>query len=169
MKLSKSAKKLQTTFMKKGNWMHVVIGVCILLLIVSVFWPRKKLGIRMVPVDGTPHFKAILEPYGNEEPSVTPEEPSVTPGKPSVTLYKANWCGHCKKFSPEWEKCKNDKELTNKVDIITIDADENKQACKDAGVTGYPTIHTKNKAGEVSPYNDERTFAALKKYCLQNL
>ena len=162
MKLSKSTKKLQTTFMKKGNWMYIVIGVCILLLIVSVFWPRKKLGIRMVPVDGTPHFKAILEPYGNEESSVTP-------GKPSVTLYKAEWCGHCKNFSPEWEKCKNDKELKDKVNVVTIDADKNKQACEDAGVSGYPTIHTKDKAGNVLAYSGERTYAALKEHCLQNL
>ena len=154
MNFSKSVKKFQKK-LTKGSWIHVAIVVSVVLLLVGIFWPRKKLGIRMVPVEGTTHFKAVLEHMDNP--------------KSTCTLYKAEWCGYCKKFKPKWEKCKNDKELTDKVKFVEYDADDDTEECKKAGITGYPTIHFTDSNGTVKPYKGERTYAALKEFCKKNV
>lgn len=157
MNFSKSVKKFQKK-LKKGSWVHIAIVVSVVLLLVGVFWPRKKLGIRMVPVEGTTHFKAVLEHFGEGKMS-------------KCILYKADWCGYCKKLKPEWDQCKNDEELKKKIEFVEYDADNDndKEECKNAGIKSYPTIRFINSNGEVKPYNGKRTYAALKNFCKKNM
>lgn len=161
MNFSKSVKKFQKK-LTKGSWVHISIVVSVVLLLVGVFWPRKKLGIRMVPVEGTTHFKAVLEHFceGNK-----PGECN----KSKCILYKANWCGYCKKFKPEWDKCKNDKELTDKVEFIEYDDKNNKKECESAGIKGYPTIHFTDSNGNVKPYDGKRTYADIRNFLKDNM
>ena len=158
MNFSKSVKKFQKKIMKKGSWVHVAIVVSVVLLLVGVFWPRKKLGIRMVPVEGTTHFKAVLEHMDNP--------------KSKCILYKADeWCGFCKRLKPEWEKCKNDKELTDKIEFVEydVDNDNDKEAFEKVTIKGYPTIHLIGPNGEVKPYDGERTYAAIRNFLKENM
>jgi len=34
-----------------------------------------------------------------------------------ITLFHANWCGHCVKFMPVWEKMKEDENATKNIDF----------------------------------------------------
>lgn len=56
-----------------------------------------------------------------------------------VSLYYANWCGHCKRFKPEWDKIKT--ELTKRnISYAEFEEGENSNEIRKAGITGYPTI-----------------------------
>jgi thiol-disulfide isomerase/thioredoxin len=66
-----------------------------------------------------------------------------------ITLYKAEWCGFCKRFKPDWEKIKNvmkDKniidELDNKNIKVFVDEydDANKEVMSRADIKYYPTL-----------------------------
>lgn len=52
--------------------------------------------------------------------------------------FYADWCAPCKKMAPFLEEMK--KELADKVEIIRINADENKTLAKELKVEGLPTI-----------------------------
>jgi thiol-disulfide isomerase/thioredoxin len=59
---------------------------------------------------------------------------------PTLTLYYAPWCGHCKRFMPEWEKV--EAALKGRGDIIVrrVNGDESPEEMKANKVTGFPTI-----------------------------
>ncbi|XP_068174880.1 sulfhydryl oxidase 1 [Antennarius striatus] len=57
--------------------------------------------------------------------------------------FYASWCGHCVAFSPVYKSLARDiKEWKPAVDLAAMDcaANENRKACRNFGITGYPTI-----------------------------
>ena len=48
--------------------------------------------------------------------SSTPEHFDNT--KSQVVLFKAEWCGHCKRFKPEWDQLNDNQTLKNKVKFL---------------------------------------------------
>ena len=62
--------------------------------------------------------------------------------KIDIILFKADWCGHCKRFASTWEGMQ--KKYKNKYNFITIDSNETEQL-KSWNVRGFPTIYVKNK------------------------
>lgn len=80
-----------------------------------------------------------------------------------VQLYYANWCGHCVRFKPEWEKLK--KMVENDPDIVLEDyeSEKNSQKIQDEGISGYPTILVV-VGDKKTEYNGPRTAEALLKY-----
>ena len=58
--------------------------------------------------------------------------------------FYAEWCAPCKKMKPYLEEIAKD--LANKVTVVRIDADGNKQLCKELGVESLPVLFLyKNK------------------------
>jgi len=53
--------------------------------------------------------------------------------------FYAPWCGHCKSLAPTWEKLANVFQ-NEKVDIVKIDADKNREAPTPYEITGFPTL-----------------------------
>lgn len=60
--------------------------------------------------------------------------------EPTIVLFKADWCGHCKKLIPTWNTFKNDYDNKDNISIITIDNDDNQELVKKHNVNGFPTI-----------------------------
>jgi len=58
-------------------------------------------------------------------------------GKPSLVLFKANWCGFCRKFWPEWKQLGSN---INGVPLIALDSDAHADLMKLHHITGYPQI-----------------------------
>lgn len=75
--------------------------------------------------------------------------------KIDVILFKAEWCGYCKKFSPTWERVKD--EYKNKYNFVTYDSDKNKNEIKEWGVNGFPSIYFK-KGDKVIEYTGSREY-----------
>lgn len=76
-------------------------------------------------------------------------------------LFKAEWCGHCKQFKSTWDKLQ--KEMANKIEFVTYDADTHKNEITEFGIQGFPTLvlKTGNKAIE---YNGQRDIDSLKDF-----
>jgi protein disulfide-isomerase-like protein len=79
----------------------------------------------------------------------------------TMYLFKANWCGHCRNFTPTWEKLQS--ELSNKVKFVTYDADKHKKEIKDYNINGFPTIMLQSK-DKIIEYNGERHMEGLKEF-----
>ena len=77
--------------------------------------------------------------------------------KPTLYLFKAEWCGHCKHFAPEWEKLKNNSKINNKVNFVTMDSEKDREEInKNWNIEGFPTIILK-KGDKKIDYNSART------------
>ena len=77
-----------------------------------------------------------------------------------LVLFFAPWCGHCKAFSPEYEKAA--KALKGVFKIAAIDASSEKQIGGKYGIRGYPTVKFfgLNKENP-EEYNQARTADAI--------
>lgn len=57
---------------------------------------------------------------------------------PVVVDFVAKWCGPCRKLSPILEEIEST--LTDKVKIVKIDADANREIMKKYSVSGLPSL-----------------------------
>jgi len=128
-------------FMKKFNsldtWVKYLFGTCLFLLVISLFWPRRSIGVRIVPVPGSPYYKAVLEGFSDDDKV----QKVLNDNKPTFVAFVANWCGHCKNLKKDWLEFEKDNEDKN-CNIISIDCanDNNKDLAEKHKVKGYPTI-----------------------------
>ena len=58
-----------------------------------------------------------------------------------VVKYYADWCGSCKLFSPKFKRLSED-ERFNEVLFLEVNAEENEEARKAAGVDNLPFLAT---------------------------
>jgi|UniRef100_A0A6C0DET8 thiol-disulfide isomerase/thioredoxin len=79
---------------------------------------------------------------------------------PTVMIFKADWCGHCKKAAPEFQKLaagplalSGGRSATVKI----LDADADKEEMKKYNVRGFPTIMIMN-GSDTTEYPGERTY-----------
>lgn len=73
--------------------------------------------------------------------------------KKTIILFKAEWCGHCKKFKDTWLNLKT--KYNDKYDFITYDANINSKEISKFNITGYPTLLIQNNKNIVE-YNGSR-------------
>ena len=110
----------------------VVIALFVLLIILAIiraFLPSFSTGVGLNAHFGSIKGGVNLEAFENENNSAN---------DPSLVVFKAEWCGHCKRAMPEIQKLM-DKNLDN-VKIIVIDSDNQPDLVKTHGVQGFPTI-----------------------------
>lgn len=103
----------------------VLIGA---LLLLAILWLLR--GSNTIVL--TAPIKATKE--GFEAPSWS-DYPAV------FTMYKVDWCPHCKAAAPEWNAMKESIQASGMpIKVQEIDGDQNPEACKKAGVQGFPTM-----------------------------
>jgi len=56
--------------------------------------------------------------------------------KPMVVLFYAPWCGHCKKFKPEYDQIADDLKMT----LYAVNCDEESELANKFHIQGFPTI-----------------------------
>lgn len=78
-----------------------------------------------------------------------------------VVICKADWCGHCKKAAPEFQKLVGASPITLKdgttATVKMLDADQDKSEISKYKVRGYPTILVVN-GGQTTEYPGERSY-----------
>ena len=85
-------------------------------------------------------------------------------GQKVLVLFHANWCGHCKKFMPQWDEMSkeiNDSQSGFKlIKVECGDASNNKkhaEIMKKYSIQGYPTILSFDESGNHSEYEGDRS------------
>ena len=78
--------------------------------------------------------------------------------KVDVILFKADWCGHCIKLKPIWEKIKD--EFNTKFNFITYDADKDTKLFEKYKVNAFPTIMLQDGEHK-KEYDGPRDFESL--------
>ena len=91
-------------------------------------------------------------------------------GQESIVLFYADWCGHCKKFMPQWDSLSSSiNESNKKVKMMKVNCSKPSENEKQAQlmekykVQGYPTI-IKVKNNQAQEYNGKRTKEDLEKF-----
>jgi thiol-disulfide isomerase/thioredoxin len=90
--------------------------------------------------------------------------------KPTFVLFYTNWCGHCKKIKPEFEKLAT--AHIDNVSIAMIDCEDasNKSLVEKQKISGYPTIRYYEAGGmnnSFKEYTGSRTYDAFMEYLRQ--
>ena len=75
--------------------------------------------------------------------SVTDLEKRVQGDKYVLVDYSAVWCGPCKVLAPIVDKIV--KERSDKLTLLKVDADKNKELCTAKGIEGIPYLELYNK------------------------
>jgi thiol-disulfide isomerase/thioredoxin len=82
----------------------------------------------------------------------------------SVVICKAEWCGHCKKAAPEFNKLLSASPITlndgSKATVKILDADKDKSEIGQYKVKGYPTVLVVD-GGQTTEYPGERTASGI--------
>lgn len=110
-----------------------------------------------------PKKKAPSNPQGISVP-LTPEkfQKLVTNTQdPWFIKFFAPWCGHCQALAPAWQQMA--KEMRNILNVGEVNCDLEPRLCKDARVTGFPTMYF-FRGGERVEYNGLRGLGDLINY-----
>lgn len=88
--------------------------------------------------------------------------------KKTLVLFYADWCGHCKKFMPEWDNEVTPEITPLGIQVVRVNVGGNtaeEEALKNEyKVKGFPTIvYIKN--GTPIEYDGPRTKEEIKKFC----
>jgi len=89
----------------------------------------------------------------------------------SVVICKAEWCGHCKKAAPEFNKLLSASPITlndgSKATVKILDADKDKSEIGQYKVKGYPTVLVVD-GGQTTEYPGPRTASGIIEFLNSN-
>lgn len=80
----------------------------------------------------------------------------------SCTYYYMEQCGHCKRFSPEWDNFVQS--YTGPVTLRKVEMSEAGDDLEKYNIRGFPTILIVDDNGEFKDYDGPRTSEALTKF-----
>jgi thiol-disulfide isomerase/thioredoxin len=81
-------------------------------------------------------------------------------------MYYAEWCGHCKRAKPEFEKLSQNYQGKVKILAINAESPENKDLVKSQNIEGFPTIryYPSGLSGKYDEYIGSRTYSDFVQY-----
>jgi thiol-disulfide isomerase/thioredoxin len=147
--------KVLKEFKKMDDWIKYLLVGLIFVIVLSLLWPRSSSpNVRLVPVSGTPYYKAVFEDFTDMEELLKSPEPV-------IAFYSQDWCGYCKNMKETWKKFQDE---YKKCRIVQIDCGEHKELAKKQNIKGYPTIkyHKNGLSGDDAVvYKGDRTLQSL--------
>ena len=154
MSSKNNSSKSTSMFSGKGKnyWASIGLVVLVIAVVIAYYYISK----------------SNREGFEGGAPNLTPAK-----GEVVVVLFKTDWCGHCQKMAPHFDKATSaldgSKNSNGKaLRFVKVDCDENKELGKQFGVSGYPTIKILNDDGTQDDYDGARSFEGLKKYLMSD-
>jgi thiol-disulfide isomerase/thioredoxin len=149
--------KLIAYFKKMDKKVQYLIGACVVLLIISMFYPRSRsVGVKLVPVPGSSYYQAVFEGFSSDDKITL----ALSDNKPAFVAFVADWCGYCKKLKPQWLDFEKNYS-GNSVNVLSIECTKYKDIAKKYNISGYPTIkylpYGLNNSSSAVDYEGERT------------
>ena len=87
---------------------------------------------------------------------------------PVFVVVYAEWCGHCKRFMPEYQKLMSSYDKINGVKLYALDSEDpkNRDMIGKMGVKGFPTIryYPKGLTESFHDYEGDRSAQAIMAY-----
>jgi len=87
--------------------------------------------------------------------------------KGAFAFFYADWCGHCQRAKPAWKELEANSDSLP-VQLVSINADEQKEMVQKHGVSGFPTIrYYPNGMDDVenrTEYNGDRSYSGFKQF-----
>jgi thiol-disulfide isomerase/thioredoxin len=143
----------------------LLIGLIVILAIFRSASPFLNIGFGINAHIGDLKGTFEIEAFDNNEEPNLEMEPFNNHKEPLFIMYYADWCGHCKRTKPEFEKL-GDKYKNIKIVAINAEDPQYKDLVKSQGINGFPTIRLypsgmKNKHDE---YSGSRTYEDFTSY-----
>lgn len=92
-------------------------------------------------------------------------------GSYRMVMYGVDWCPHCVKAKPEFEKLGATRTIDGKlVEFAVVNPEKDKEAAEGKEIKGYPTIHLYNPDGSLlEEYEGARTSDAILQFLQSKL
>lgn len=86
--------------------------------------------------------------------------------QPMLVMYYAEWCGHCKRAKPEFQKLMESYHGPVKLMMVDCEAPENAELVKSQDIKGFPTIryYPSGLNEKYEEYSGARTFPDFSEY-----
>lgn len=148
------------------NWKYLSIMFAVLLLILAIFYVFKY----YVQPKMNPQYVANKEYEASSNKDTS--NVSAPAGQIDINMFTVDWCPHCKKAKPEWDKFKDtyhDKIVNGyKINLRTVnctneDDSEVKNLLDQFNIDGFPTIKAV-KNGKVYDYDAKPESNNLKQF-----
>ena len=85
----------------------------------------------------------------------------------NMVLFYADWCPHCQKIKPLWNRftdsMNGDSVNGRNINVMKVHCPDNEAVCKVNDVSGYPTIKCMS-SDHTEEYNGERTLESLREF-----
>ena len=104
------------------------------------------------------HFKETFEVLHDKA------DKSNKSNKSKIILMWADWCGHCTKFKPEFDKCRQEvagSDLKDKIDVLDFNEKDYPKKLAEYGGQGFPTVVFEDSEGNFDSYEGPRTSDGL--------
>mgnify|MGYP000209298767 CR=1 FL=1 len=88
--------------------------------------------------------------------------------KTEFIMYKADWCGHCKRALPKFKKLKEELE-EQYVPFTMVECTTNEERCNVAGIKGYPTFILEKEDGTKVEFTGALTTEGVKDFLQRNI
>ncbi len=148
----------------------VILVIIILLGILRFAAPYLTLGFGAYAHVGSIRGAVSFETFKNMLEDDSTMSTGSSMGEPCFVMFYADWCGHCQRAKPQFQKLMQ--EYKGRVRPVLIDAmdESNKELVKRQNVPHFPTIryYPKGMEGDFDEYNGERDFQSFLSY-LQGL
>lgn len=134
----------------------IVVLLIILIVVLAIFRsvsPFLNLGLELNAHIGDLRGSFELEAFDN-------------PTEPMFVMYYANWCGHCKRTKPEFQKLMDNYNGNIKVAMIDCESSENKDLVENQQIKGFPTIryYPNGISENYEDYNGGRSYSDFVQY-----
>ena len=140
---------------------HVILFILFIIIILAIF--RVSSPVFNAGISAKAHIGGLkggfeFEAFENQD------------NQPLFAMYFAEWCGHCKRTMPEFDKLIQSPPKGVKVLKIDSEDKQNADLIKSQDIKGFPTIryYPKGLGSDYKEYEGERTHAGFMSFFNEN-